>query len=117
MRNHPRAGIACAMKNAGVGPPTWGRCRITVEDGKIWLRAGASCIGQGLGTVLTQIACETLGVHQDVVGLSPGQDQRYPGRRYHLRLPVRPSSPVRACRRACLELKKVLDAGNSPRRS
>lgn len=57
----PYAGIACAMKNAGVGVglPDWGRCRLLVKDGKAEIHAGASCIGQGLGTVLTQIVSET----------------------------------------------------------
>lgn len=66
---HPYAGIACAMKNAGVGVglPDWGRCRLTVEDGKVHIRSGASCIGQGLGTVLEQIVCETLGITGDQV--------------------------------------------------
>ncbi len=65
--NHPRAGIACAMKNAGVGVglPDWGRCRLTIEDGKICIRSGASCIGQGLGTVLEQICCETTGLKEE----------------------------------------------------
>ena len=51
-------GIACAMKNAGVGVgiPDWGRCRLIVEDdGKLHIYTGASCIGQGLGTVLVQM--------------------------------------------------------------
>ncbi len=51
-------GIACAMKNAGVGVgiPDWGRCKLIVEnDGKLHIYAGASCIGQGLGTVLVQM--------------------------------------------------------------
>ncbi|MBE5981354.1 MAG: selenium-dependent xanthine dehydrogenase [Paenibacillaceae bacterium] len=67
--SHPYAGIACAMKNAGVGVglPDWGRCRLTVEDGKVHIRSGASCIGQGLGTVLEQIVCETLGITGDQV--------------------------------------------------
>ncbi|GLB28418.1 selenium-dependent xanthine dehydrogenase [Lacrimispora amygdalina] len=65
----PYAGIACAMKNAGVGVglPDWGRCRLTIEDGKVHIRSGASCIGQGLGTVLEQIVCETLGITGDQV--------------------------------------------------
>ena len=64
----PRAGIACAMKNAGlgVGIPDTGRARLLVEDGKLHILSGASCIGQGLGTVLTQIVC-------DVTGLPPEQ--------------------------------------------
>ena len=55
--NHKNAGIACAMKNAGVGVgiPDTGRCILSVQDGKVHIRSGASCIGQGLGTVLTQI--------------------------------------------------------------
>ena len=61
--SEPYAGIACAMKNAGVGVglPDWGRCRLLVKDGKVKIHAGASCIGQGLGTVLTQVVSETTG--------------------------------------------------------
>lgn len=64
------AGIACALKNAGVGVglPDTGRARLRVMDGKVHIFSGASCIGQGLGTVLTQVVCETLGVFpRDVV--------------------------------------------------
>ena len=64
------AGIACAMKNAGVGVgiPDTGRVRLTVRDGKLHIFAGASCIGQGLGTVLTQMICTETGIsHEDVV--------------------------------------------------
>lgn len=59
--SEPYAGIACAMKNAGVGVglPDWGRCRLLVKDGKVQIHAGASCIGQGLGSVLIQIVSET----------------------------------------------------------
>lgn len=61
--SEPYAGIACAMKNAGVGVglPDWGRCRLLVKAGKVEIHAGASCIGQGLGTVLTQVVSETTG--------------------------------------------------------
>ena len=60
--NEPYVGLACAMKNAGVGVglPDWGRCRLLIKDGKVEIHAGASCIGQGLGTVLTQVVSETL---------------------------------------------------------
>lgn len=63
------AGIGCAMKNAGVGVgiPDTGRVRLIVEDGKVHIHAGASCIGQGLGTVLVQVVCETLNVGLDSV--------------------------------------------------
>ena len=51
-------GLACAMKNAGVGVgiPDWGRCKLIVEDdANLHIYTGASCIGQGLGTVLVQM--------------------------------------------------------------
>ena len=51
-------GLACAMKNAGVGVglPDWGRAKLIVEaDGRLHIYSGASCIGQGLGTVLVQM--------------------------------------------------------------
>lgn len=59
--NERYTGLACAMKNAGVGVglPDWGRCRLIVKDGKVEIHAGASCIGQGLGTVLTQVVSQT----------------------------------------------------------
>lgn len=58
------AGIACAMKNAGVGVglPDTGRVRLLVKDGKVQIHAGASCIGQGIGTVLIQMLCEVTGL-------------------------------------------------------
>lgn len=59
---HPDAGIACAMKNSGIGVglPDYGRCRLLVKDKKIHIYSSASCIGQGLGTILTQMVGETL---------------------------------------------------------
>ncbi len=51
-------GLACAMKNAGVGVgiPDTGRVKLIIEeDHKLHIYAGASCIGQGLGTVLVQM--------------------------------------------------------------
>ncbi|MDO5135275.1 MAG: selenium-dependent xanthine dehydrogenase [Eubacteriales bacterium] len=58
--NNPRAGIACAMKNAGVGVglPDWGRCRLLVNDGRVEIHTAASCMGQGVGTVMVQMVRE-----------------------------------------------------------
>lgn len=61
-------GLACAMKNAGVGVgiPDWGRCKLIVEDdGKVHIYSGASCIGQGLGTVLVQVVVTNTGLSRD----------------------------------------------------
>lgn len=66
---HPYAGIACAMKNAGVGVgiPDFGRAILAVVDGKLHIRSGASCIGQGLGTVLVQMVAETTGLKREQI--------------------------------------------------
>ena len=110
--SHPRAGIACAMKNAGVGVglADWGRCRLTIEGGKIHIRAGASCIGQGLGTVLTQIACETTGEPADRMVYVAAQTNTAPnsgdtsGSRQTL-------ITGEACRRACAKLVEARGTG------
>lgn len=68
--SHKFAGIACAMKNAGVGVgiPDYGRAILAVVDGKVHIRSGASCIGQGLGTVLIQMTIENTGLkREDIV--------------------------------------------------
>lgn len=61
------AGIACAMKNAGVGVgiPDTGRCILGVKDGMLHIRSGASCIGQGLGTVLVQMVVTQTGLARE----------------------------------------------------
>lgn len=66
---HPYAGIACAMKNSGVGVgiPDIGRCRLVIIDGKVHIRTSASCIGQGMGTVATQMICETAKISPDLI--------------------------------------------------
>lgn len=61
-------GLACAMKNAGVGVglPDWGRVRLIVEDDeKLHIYSGASCIGQGLGTVLVQMIVSNTDLKRD----------------------------------------------------
>lgn len=60
-------GIACAFKNTGIGVglEDVGRCRIRVKDGKAVIYSAASCIGQGLATVMIQIVSETTGICGD----------------------------------------------------
>lgn len=54
-------GIACAFKNSGIGVglPDIGRCLLSVEKGKVHIRTSAACMGQGVGTIVMQIVCET----------------------------------------------------------
>ena len=103
-------GIGCAMKNSGVGVglPDWGRCRLVVEGGKVHIQAGASCIGQGLGTVLVQMCCDQLELPRDAVVYERANTFEAPdsgttsGSRQTL-------ITGEACRRACVELKKALE--------
>lgn len=102
-------GIACAMKNAGVGVgiPDTGRVRLTVQKGKVHILAGASCIGQGLGTVLTQMVCDQTGLAREQVVYERANTYNSPdsgttsGSRQTL-------FAGEACRRACEDLRKAL---------
>ena len=62
--NRGHAGLACAMKNAGVGVglPDKGRAKICVENGKARLYTAASDIGQGSTTVMIQYITEAAGL-------------------------------------------------------
>ncbi len=72
------AGIACGIKNSGlgVGVPDVGRCKIKVEGGKVHVLSGAACIGQGLQTVLLQITCEATGLSpKDIIIHDPDTEK------------------------------------------
>ena len=63
-------GLACAMKNAGVGVgiPDTGRVKLIIEeDRKLHIYAGASCIGQGLGTVLVQMVVSSTDLKREEI--------------------------------------------------
>ena len=102
-------GLACAMKNAGVGVgiPDTGRVRLVVHSGKLHILAGASCIGQGLGTVLTQMVCDQTGLKREDVVYERSNTYNSPdsgttsGSRQTL-------FTGEACRRACQDLKEAL---------
>lgn len=61
---NPGAGIACAMKNSGlgVGNSDVGRVKIKVDQGKVVICTSAACMGQGLATIILQIVAETTGL-------------------------------------------------------
>ena len=75
-----KTGIALAMKNSGigVGSDDTGRCILSVEDGKIHIRTSAACMGQGLQTVMLQIAAETLGLQPEMFIVEPPDTERTP---------------------------------------
>lgn len=58
-------GLACGVKNSGIGNGVeeWGRARLVVEtDGTVSVYNGYTEMGQGLSTVLCQIAREATGL-------------------------------------------------------
>ena len=63
-KNAGHAGIACAMKNAGVGVglPDKGRAKLAVRGGVVEIYAAASDIGQGCATVFVQMVAEATGL-------------------------------------------------------
>ena len=56
-------GMACAMQGSGIAGVDWGSATIKLNgDGTFSLFAGATDLGTGSDTILTQIAAEVLGV-------------------------------------------------------
>ena len=103
-------GLACAMKNAGVGVgiPDWGRVKLIVEeDEKVHIYSGASCMGQGLGTVLVQMVVENTDLSRDQIVYERSNTWIAPdsgdssGSRQTL-------VTGEACRRACEKLMQAL---------
>ncbi len=103
-------GIACAMKNAGVGVglPDTGRCRLVIDGGKVHIRTGATCMGQGLATVLTHIICAELGIgpakvqwHNPNTSTSPDSGTTSGSRQTLI--------TGEACRRACEKIKEDME--------
>lgn len=79
-KNQGRAGIACAMKNSGVGVglPDKGRVKLVVEDGIVKVYSAATGIGQGVGNVLLQIVGETLGLPAHQIKIMPVNSETSP---------------------------------------
>ena len=111
MKQGKPVGLACAMKNAGVGVgiPDWGRCKLIVEDdAKVHIYAGASCIGQGVGTVLVQMIVTNTPLHRgDIVyersntWIAPDSGDTSGSRQTLV--------TGEACRRACEKLTAALE--------
>lgn len=109
------AGLGCAMKNAGVGVgiPDTGRVKLIVgDDGKVHIFSGASCIGQGLGTVLVQMMVSNTDLTRDDIvyersntWISPDSGTTSGSRQTLI--------TGEACRRACEKLMEDRRAGLS----
>ncbi len=73
-------GIACALKNSGIGVglPDLGRCIVSVENGKLHVRTSAADIGQGSSTICLQIACQTTGLPPEKIVIEAPDTIRTP---------------------------------------
>ena len=105
----PLAGIACALKNAGVGVglPDTGRCRLEVIDGKVNIFTSAACIGQGLSTMTTQMVSTYSGLDHKLIVAAPPDTANSPdsGTTTASRQTVFTGE---AAKRAALQLKEAL---------
>jgi selenium-dependent xanthine dehydrogenase len=104
-----RAGLACSFKNTGlgVGHRDIGRCIVKVLRDGVEIRSGAACVGQGLQTILAQIACDVLGLDADRVHIAQPDTATTPdsGTTTASRQTLITGE---ACRRACVEAAAAL---------
>ena len=112
---NPQAGIACAIKNngLGVGVPDVGRVRLRVQGGQVEIHSSAACIGQGLGTILLELVCETAKLPPEQVtwaapdtSLAPNSGNTTASRQTLF--------TGEACRRATLLLAEALESKTLP---
>lgn len=63
-KNAKYAGVACGIKNVGIGNglPEYGKAVLEIESGTVTIYTGFTEMGQGLFTVLLQTACEETGL-------------------------------------------------------
>ena len=75
-----RVGIACAMKNAGVGVglPDKGRAVLEIRDGLVWIYTAASDIGQGCQTVFIQDVAQATGLPLTKIWVGPSNTGNAP---------------------------------------
>jgi aldehyde oxidoreductase len=77
---HPGAGLAVGIKNTGlgVGLVDTGRCTLSVEEGKVHIRTSASCMGQGIGSVVEHMLSETVDITPDLIVFETPDTARTP---------------------------------------
>jgi selenium-dependent xanthine dehydrogenase len=100
-------GIACGFKNTGLGMghPDIGRCVLKIAADHVEILTGAACMGQGVATVMTQLACEILAIDpsrvlvaQPDTAFTPNSGTSTASRQTLI--------TGEACRRACTEARE-----------
>lgn len=105
-----RTGIACALKNSGIGVglPDYGRCILSVENGKVHIRTSAACMGQGVATVTTMVTAETTGIAPELIIAEAPDTERTPNSGTST-ASRQTAFTGEATRRAAEKLKKALE--------
>ncbi|MBQ7568977.1 selenium-dependent xanthine dehydrogenase, partial [bacterium] len=77
---NPKAGLACAFKNSGIGlgRPDVGRVMLSVESGRLHVRTSAACMGQGLGQTMLTVVGEITGIPADSMVFEEADTVRTP---------------------------------------
>jgi CO/xanthine dehydrogenase Mo-binding subunit len=114
-----QSGIACAFKNTGLGMGhrDVGRCTVRIAADHVELLSSAARVGQGLATIMTQIACEILGLGPAQVRVVPADTSVTPdaGTTTASRQTLITGE---ACRRACVAAREAaLLAGDAAARA
>ncbi len=70
-------GVAAFLEKSGLGPQETADVMVS-ETGAVHVFSGGTSLGQGIETVLAQIAADTLGVHPDQVSVVNGDTDKQP---------------------------------------
>jgi xanthine dehydrogenase molybdenum-binding subunit len=69
-KSSPTAGIACGIKNTGIGNGMEDIGRVTIEvldEGRLEVLTGFTEMGQGLHTILRQVVCQETGLSPEIM--------------------------------------------------
>jgi xanthine dehydrogenase molybdenum-binding subunit len=69
-KSSPRAGIACGIKNTGIGNGMKDIGRVAIEvlgGGRLEVSTGYTEMGQGLHTILRQVVCQETGLRPEIM--------------------------------------------------
>ena len=109
-KSHPRAGLACGIKNTGIGNgmPDSGRAVIHIDSPtQVTVHTGFTEMGQGFLTVMRQVVCHEVGLPGEQVLVSVHSDEAtICGMTTASRATM---LGCEAARRASLKLKAALD--------
>jgi len=78
-KSSPRAGIACGIKNTGIGNGLEDTGRVVIRvlpEGRLDVVVGFSEMGQGLLTVVRQVIVEETGLAEDAIDVRTSSDER-----------------------------------------